>query len=210
VFLLGYALQDDDLENGAAQAAYLVVLRNLTFFKQKLAKSYGPRRSGLIDEIVLHGTESKRPQEESATYLQSVIGIHYFIGRDSGLAYRIVPDEYQSFHAGNPKGHAKVQDHNPRSIGIEMYQMDISVFKNDKSKLDFTDWQYQTVAMLCYHICHRWTIPRANIVSHGKINPEDRSPDEPRNFDWNRFNQDVDGISRSLVALLGADFALPR
>jgi hypothetical protein len=208
VFLLGSVVDDDDLDSVAAQAAYLVVLRNLTFFKQKLAKTFGPRRSGLIDEIVLHGTESKRPQEESATYLQGVTGIHYFIGRDTGLAYRIVPDEFQSFHAGNPQGHSNVKDHNPRSIGIEMYQMDISVFKNDKSKLDFTDWQYQTVAMLCYHICHRWTIPRANIVAHGKINPVDRSRDEPRNFDWGRFNLNLDNISRSLVALLGPDFAL--
>jgi N-acetyl-anhydromuramyl-L-alanine amidase AmpD len=210
MFLLGYVVDDDDLNSVAAQAAYLVVLRNLVFFKQKLAKSYGPRRTGLIDEIVLHGTESKGTQEQSATFLQSVHGIHYFIGRDSGLAYRIVPDEYQSRHAGNPNGWPTVQNHNPRSIGIEMYQKDISLFKNDASKLDFTDWQYQTVAMLCYHICHRWTIARTNIVGHGKINPKDRSPNEPRNFDWDHFNQNLDNISRSLVALLGNDFALPR
>jgi N-acetyl-anhydromuramyl-L-alanine amidase AmpD len=207
VFFLGDVY--DDLRDAAAQAVYIGVLRNLVFFKQKLAKSYGPPRT-VIDEIVLHGTESKASQEQSATYLQSVIGIHYFIGRDSGLAYRIVPDEYQSFHAGNPKHHSKVQDHNPKSIGIEMYQQDISVFKNDASKLDFTDWQYQTVAILCYHICHRWNIPRTNIVGHGEVNPVDRSPDEPRNFDWDRFNRNLDDTSSSLVGLLGPDFALPR
>jgi N-acetyl-anhydromuramyl-L-alanine amidase AmpD len=117
----------DDLRDAAAQAVYIGVLRNLVFFKQKLARSYGPRRA-IIDEIVLHGTESKGTQEQSATYLQGVHGIHYFIGRDSGLAYRIVPEEYQSAHAGNPKHHSTVQNHNPKSIGIEMYQQDISVF----------------------------------------------------------------------------------
>jgi N-acetyl-anhydromuramyl-L-alanine amidase AmpD len=188
---------------------YVGVLRNLVFFKQKLAKRYGPRRT-LIDEIVLHGTESIGTQEQSATYLQGVTGIHYFVGRDNGLAYRIVPEEYQSFHAGNPKHHSNVQDHNPKSIGIEMYQQDISVFKNDASKLDFTDWQYQTVAMLCYHICHRQNILRTNIVGHGEINPVDRSPNEPRNFDWDRFDRNLDNISGTLVGLLGPDFALPR
>jgi hypothetical protein len=33
-----------------------------------------------------------------------------------------------------------------------MYQKEISLFKGDASTLDFTDWQYDTVAMLCYHI----------------------------------------------------------
>jgi hypothetical protein len=212
VFLLGYVLQDDDLKDEAAQAKYVGVLQNLTFFKDKLAKAHGPQRTGLIDEIVLHGTESFGTQEQSATSLQNGAGIHYFIGRDTGLAYRIVPDEYQAFHAGikDPKKYPKLKDQNPRSIGIEMYQMDISVFKNDASKLDFTDWQYQTVAMLCYHICHRWLISRANIVGHGKVNPEERSPKEPRNFDWDCFNQNLDRIAHSLVTLFGMNFALPR
>ena len=119
MFLLGNML--DDLKDVATQAVYIGVLRNLVYFKQKLAASYGPSRT-TIDEIVLHGTESKGTQEQSATYLQGAIGIHYFIGRDNGLAYQIVPEDYQSFHAGNPKNHPNVQDHNPKSIGIEMYQ----------------------------------------------------------------------------------------
>jgi N-acetyl-anhydromuramyl-L-alanine amidase AmpD len=199
----------DEIKDVAATAVYVGALRNLFFFKKKLAKNYGPRRNN-IDELVLHGTESTGTQEQSSTYLQSVAGIHYFIGRDSGLAYLIVPDEYQSFHAGNPKGHRNVQDHNPKSIGIEMYQQDISVFKNNSSKLDFTDWQYETVSMLSYHVCHRWSIPRASIVGHGDINPVDRSPDEPRNFDWDRFNRNLNSLSNTMVNLLGAEFALPR
>jgi hypothetical protein len=106
----------DEIKDAAAMAVYIGVLRNLLSFKQKLAKNYGPRRNS-IDEIVLHGTESLGTQEQSATYLQGETAIHYFIGRDNGLAYQIVPEEYQSFHAGNPKGHPNVQDHNPKSIG---------------------------------------------------------------------------------------------
>jgi N-acetyl-anhydromuramyl-L-alanine amidase AmpD len=194
----------DNLKN---QAVYVGALRNLMLLKPKLAKRYGPRRSA-VDEIVLHGTESLGTSEASADYLQSVSGIHYFIGRDRPVGYLIVPEDYQSFHAGNPKGHSKVRDHNPKSIGIEMYQQDISVIKNDTSKLDFTDWQYETVSMLCYNICHRWNIPRANIVGHGEINPVDRSPNEPRNFDWGRFNCNLDNLSNTLTNLAGPEFAL--
>ena len=51
-----------------------------------------------------------------------------------------------------------------------MYQLDISMFKGDKSKLDFTDWQYGTVAMLVYDICHRLKIKRSMVVGHAQIN----------------------------------------
>jgi N-acetyl-anhydromuramyl-L-alanine amidase AmpD len=201
----------DDLKDAAHMAVYFGVLRNLMFFKQKPSTSYRSRGGVTIDEIVLHGTESKGTQAQSADSLASQTeSIHYFIGRDQGLAYIIVPEEYQAFHAGNPKHRAGVEDHNPRSIGIEMYQKDISLFKGDASKLDFTDWQYDTVAMLCYHICHRRGIARADIVGHGQINPVDRAKNEPRNFDWNTFNIKLDNISNTLVTLLGPEFELPR
>ena len=52
-------------------------------------------------EIVLHGTESLGTQEQSANSLATQTeSIHYFIGRDQGLAYIIVAEEYQAFHAG--------------------------------------------------------------------------------------------------------------
>jgi N-acetyl-anhydromuramyl-L-alanine amidase AmpD len=201
----------DEMKDTARMAVYFGVLRNLIFFRQKPSKSYKSRGGTIIDEIVLHGTESLGTQEQSANSLASQTeSIHYFIGRDQGLAYIIVSEEYQAFHAGNPYGHPNVEDHNPRSIGIEMYQQDISVFKGNTSKLDFTDWQYDTVSMLCYHICHRRGIARANIVGHGEINPVDRAKNEPRNFDWNKFNIKLDNISKTLVDSLGREFELPR
>lgn len=198
------------LEDAARRAVYIGFLRNLLFFKRKPGRSYASRHGTVIDEIVLHGTESKGTQEQSANALaNSVNSIHYFIGRDPGVAYLIVPEEYQAFHAGNPLKHPSVRDHNPRSIGIEMYQLDISVFKGNVSKLDFTDWQYETVSMLCYDICHRRSIPPSNIVGHGMINPVDRAKTEPRNFDWGRFNRNLDVLSKNLANLLGPEFALP-
>ena len=109
----------DELKDAARMAVYFGVLRNLIFFKQKPSTSYRSRGGVTIDEIVLHGTESLGTQEQSANSLATQTeSIHYFIGRDQGLAYIIVQEEYQAFHAGNPKHRAGVEDHNPRSIGI--------------------------------------------------------------------------------------------
>jgi N-acetyl-anhydromuramyl-L-alanine amidase AmpD len=164
----------------------------------------------VIDEIVLHGTESKASQEQSANYLASAndqgTSIHYFIGRDFGTLYAMVPEEKAAGHAGNPHKVHGVTDHNYRSIGIEMYQQDVSVFKGDASKLDFTDWQNDTVAMLVYDICFRRKIKRSMVVAHHTINSVERA--DPQNFDWVRFNRTIDRLSNTLSSQLGPDFAL--
>jgi N-acetyl-anhydromuramyl-L-alanine amidase AmpD len=198
----------ETIGEAARIAAYMATVRNLMFMTTKAATSFGSRSGTVIDEIVLHGTESLGTEDQSATYLTgtAVNSIHYFIGRDSSRLYSIVPEDKMAFHAGNPKKHPTVQDHNPRSIGIEMYQRDISVFKGDASKLDFTDWQYDTVAMLVYDIRRRRNISRDMVVAHHTINPIDR-PD-PRNFDWDRFNRQVDNISATLGNLLGPEYRL--
>ena len=48
----------------------------------------------------------------------------------------VVLEEKAAGHAGNPDAVPDVEDHNYGSIGIEMYQLDISMFECDKSKLD--------------------------------------------------------------------------
>ena len=113
----------DDIRDAARRAVYLAILPNLLVFKPKPSQSFSPRGGVATDEIILHGTESLATEEQSANYVASAAtSSHYFIGRTQGVAYSIVSEEVQAFHAGNPKGHATVQDHNARSIGIEMYQ----------------------------------------------------------------------------------------
>jgi N-acetyl-anhydromuramyl-L-alanine amidase AmpD len=197
----------DDIGDVARKATYIAVLRNLLSIKKKPGQHSASRGTTVIDEIVLHGTESKGTQEQSADSLTGMgNSIHYFIGRDQGLAYSIISEDLQAVHAGNPAHHPTVQNHNPRSIGIEMYQKDISMFKGDASKLDFTDWQYDTVAMLVYDIRRRRKIARDMVVGHSAINSIDRA--DPRNFDWSRFNRKVDEISSTLGRLLGPEFQL--
>ena len=162
----------------------------------------------VVDEIVLHGTESFGDQTASRNSLARSgedQSIHYWIGRDFGLLYSIVPENKQAFHAGNPKHHPTVENHNPRSSGIEMYQRDISILGNDASRLDFTDWQYDTVAMLVFDIRRRWNIKKEKVVAHKRINSEDRA--DPRNFDWDGFNRRIERIS-TIASLVGSGFAV--
>ena len=192
-------------------AEYALAVRNLVHMTQKPAQNIYARRGTVIDEIVLHGTESLRSPQESADYIASAnsagTSIHYWIGRDVGVLYAMVPEDKAAGHAGNPDGVAGVQDHNFRSISIEMYQKDISLFKGDKSKLDFTDWQYDTVAMLVYDICFRRKIKRNMVVGHKAINNVQRG--DPKGFDWNRFNRQIDAISQTLGTQIGPNLVLP-
>lgn len=189
--------------------AYALAVPNLIHMKQKPAAWVRPRGGTTLDEIVLHGTESNVSQVKSVDYLASKNtdkhSCHYWIGRDVGLLYQLAADDQMTAHAGNPDGKAGVQDHNPRSVGIEMYQWDPAVLRKKHLAVDFTDWQYDTVSQLCYDICRRNGIPRRNIVSHGTINP-DRG--DPQGFDWPRFRRLLDQISDRLGALLGDDFKL--
>jgi N-acetyl-anhydromuramyl-L-alanine amidase AmpD len=197
-------------EQAIGVARYAMALPNLIQMKQKPAKNVYSRAGTAIDEIVLHGTESHRSEAESADYIASAndqgTSIHYWIGRTFGVLYAMVPEDKAAAHAGNPHKVPGVQDHNYRSIGIEMYQLDISMFKGDKTKLDFTDWQYDTVAMLVYDICRRRNIRRSMVVAHHTINNVERA--DPRNFDWDRFNRQIDRISQTLASQLGPGFAL--
>jgi N-acetyl-anhydromuramyl-L-alanine amidase AmpD len=84
-----------------------------------------------------------------------------------------------------------------------MYQWDPDVLRQKKLPVDFTDWQYNTVAQLCYDICRRQRIKRDRIISHASINP-DRG--DPQGFDRKRFLGLLDQISGRLGGLLGADF----
>ncbi len=191
-------------------ALYAQALPNLLHMKLKPAKNVYSRGGTAIDEIVLHGTESKRSQEASADYIASAndagTSIHYWIGRDFGVLYAMVPEDKAAGHAGNPDGVAGVQNHNYRSIGIEMYQQDISMFKGDQSQLDFTDWQYDTVAMLVYDLCRRLKIKRSMVVGHKEINSVQRA--DPRNFDWARFNRKVDDVSSMMAIRFGPDYGI--
>ena len=180
------------------------ILPNLRLMKQKKGAYAYSRNGARIDEIVLHGTESLGTEQQSLDYLASSNGdfhsIHYWIGRSEGLLYAITPEVSLTYHAGNPKKHPTVQDHNKRSIGIEMYQVDPALTRKAGGTPDFTDWQYATIAQLVCDICLRKGIGFDMVVGHGQVNPIDRA--DPQGFDWDRFKRDLLFLSSRMSTLL--------
>ena len=191
-------------------AKYEFALPNLLSMKQKPGAYSASRGNRIVDEIVLHGTESLGTETQSLDYLSGANedshSIHYWIGRTSGLLYSITAEDKLTFHAGNPQKHPTVMDHNARSIGIEMYQVDPAVTRKAGGTPDFTDWQYDTVVQLVYDICHRKQIKRSMVVAHGTINPIDRA--DPQGFDWDRFRQALYFLSFRMGSTMGADYFL--
>jgi N-acetyl-anhydromuramyl-L-alanine amidase AmpD len=171
-----------------------LALPALVHMKQRDAKYSSPRNPAhTVDEIVLHATESGGDQTASLNYAAAAddrkVSCHYWIGRDQGLLYSMVPEERQAHHA---------EDHNRRSIGIEMYQL-------DGFKGDYTDWQYAAVSQLVYFIRWRWHIRREMVVPHSKLTVQ---RGDPKNFDWTRFNRLIDQLSSQVRTQLGEEYAL--
>jgi len=191
-------------------AKYEFALPNLLSMKQKPGAFGASRGHRIVDEIVLHGTESLGTETQSLDYLSGANedshSIHYWIGRTSGLLYSITAEDKLTFHAGNPKKHPTVMDHNARSIGIEMYQIDPAVTRKAGGTPDFTDWQYDTVVQLVYDICYRRKIKRSMVVAHGTINPIDRA--DPQGFDWDRFKQALWFLSSRMGGMMGPQYFL--
>src|SRR5215831_3051714 len=88
---------------------YRISLPNLSSMKQKPGAFAFSRGKTIVDEIVLHGTESLGTETQSLNYLASANAdkhsIHYWIGRTQSLLYSITPEDKQTPHAGNPKKH---------------------------------------------------------------------------------------------------------
>jgi N-acetyl-anhydromuramyl-L-alanine amidase AmpD len=189
-------------------AQYSLALPNLLSMKQKPG-AFGWGHT-IVDEIVLHGTESLGTETQSLNYLSSANkenhSTHYWIGRTQGLLYSITPEEKLTYHAGNPKKHPTVKDHNARSIGIEMYQADPAKTRKAGGTPDFSDWQYDTVVQLVYDICYRRKIKRSTVVAHGTINPIDRA--DPQGFDWDRFRQALYFLSFRMGSTMGTQYFL--
>ena len=122
-------------------------------------------------------------------------------------SYRQLIRKYHpDMHAGNPQKHPTVMDHNARSIGIEMYQVDPAVTRKAGGTPDFTDWQYDTVVQLVYDICYRRKIKRSMVVAHGTINPIDRA--DPQGFDWDRFRKALWFLSFRMGGAMGSQYFL--
>jgi hypothetical protein len=164
------------------------VLPNLLRTRSVAAHFQSSRGKAAITEVVIHSTDSGQPvYENTVQYLAwpkdgRDVSIHYIIGREAGQMVSMVPEEMKANQASL---------HNLRSIGIELWK-----FEKDKS--DYTDWQYETVAQLVYDILVRRKIPRKNVIGHGEFEASRRG--EPHGFDWPRFDDLLEAIDAQAKA----------
>lgn len=61
------------------------------------------------------------------------------------------------------------------------------------------------MSQLVYDIRWRWSIRQDMVVPHSKLTPQ---RGDPKQFDWNRFNQQITFLSLKALVTLGPDFAL--
>jgi N-acetyl-anhydromuramyl-L-alanine amidase AmpD len=160
-------------------------LPDLKYIQSVNARFRRRRPAGtVIDEIVIHDTDSKTTKfENTLRYLENpgdgrMVSIHFLIGREHGKIVAMVPEEERANHAPN---------HNARSIGIELWRR-----KGDTG--DFTDWQYKVLAQLVYDLIRRHRIRRTRIIGHGFFQRNRKG--EPHGFDWARLDDLLDDINR--------------
>jgi len=102
---------------------------------------------------------------------------HYMIGRD-GEILRLVPDEYQAWHAG-PSSFNGMANCNEFMFGIEL------IGSHNKP---FEYAQYESLAWLCYQLMDKYNIDPDWITRHSDIAPG-RKKDPGPSFDMDKMLQ---------------------
>jgi N-acetyl-anhydromuramyl-L-alanine amidase AmpD len=154
--------------------------------------------------VVLHGTEGP-----STNFYQVVRNLakktvaRYVIGKKRGQIARLIPDALRASHArvDSKCGNSEKGSHNDQTVGIELHY----VGENDTGA--FTDWQYDTVAQLCFELMMRFGLQRDEIVPHAHISDKRQGKEDPRDFDRNRFDKRIASIN-ARIGLLYPEFKL--
>lgn len=154
-------------------------------------------RAESIKYIVMHSTETERPAS-GPQIIQSWNnrglrhpGTPFMVDRD-GKIYITVDPQYGTVHVEPTR--AKWGVNNSNSIGIEMVR---------SGKQKYTKKQMQSTARLVAYLQDRYSIGNEKILSHGYVQPSDRT--DPVGFNWTDFNNQKDSLSRQMVAVDSAD-----
>lgn len=157
-------------------------------------RSDDPRDTQTIDTIVLHSLYNPRVSDRFS--IGAVVSIldaeqvssHYVIDRE-GILYRLVPDDYQAWHAGN----SQMPDPDGRS-GVNAFSIGIELIGDESS--GFTVAQYNTLAKLTTDLTSR--LPIRSLVTHQAIAPARKT--DPWGFSWKRLENELgEKIVRSLT-----------
>jgi len=122
--------------------------------------NFSSRQKRKIDMIVIHYTGSLRINGTVSWFQnpKSKVSAHYIIGRD-GRTIQTVKDEKKAWHAGVSYWENEFFM-NANSIGIELVGTESS---------DFTEYQYNSLFILCSYLIKKWNIPLNRIVGHEDI-----------------------------------------
>jgi N-acetylmuramoyl-L-alanine amidase len=150
--------------------------------------NHGPRRSDVIDTVVLHYTVLD--EVESLNRLcdpEAEVSAHYLIA-DDGRIFQLVAETERAWHAGVSYW-AGARDVNSRSVGIEL--------AND-GQSPFADSQLQALVWLLPRIMGAHGIRPANVVGHSDVAPGRKSDPGPH-FPWQSLAR------KGLAAFLSID-----
>lgn len=149
---------------------------------QRSSPNCGPRRDGLLPELVVIHHTAMRTAEAAADRLcdpAAEVSAHWLITEDGEL-WRLVDEEQRAWHAGAGSWRGR-GDVNSRSIGIELA---------NAGPLDgfppFPEPQMATLEMLLDGIGGRWGIGPAGVIAHSDMAPG-RKFDPGPSFDWRRL-----------------------
>ena len=131
-----------------------------------------------IKFIILHYTGMKKESTaiKKLSSLNSKVSCHYFI-KDNGRILTIVPNLYESWHAGISKW-KKIKSLNKYSIGIE-----INNPGHEHGYKSFSSKQIKSLKKLLKYLIKKFNISYKNVLGHSDI-AHDRKKDPGEKFPW--------------------------
>ncbi len=140
--------------------------------------NFEPRRSSIIDMLVLHYTGMKDGPTALARLCdaEAKVSAHYLIEED-GRVFSLVPEDLRAWHAGAASWRGET-DINSRSIGIELVNPG-----HEFGYGPFPETQIVALVELATDIIGRHPIPARNVVGHSDIAPT-RKQDPGELFPW--------------------------
>ncbi len=155
---------------------------------QHPSPNFEPRRSEVIDMLVLHYTGMRSGEEALARLCDAdaKVSAHYLVEED-GRVFALVPDGMRAWHAGASSWRGET-DVNSRSIGVEIVNPG-----HEFGYRPFPDAQIRAVIALCVHLLARHPIPPRNVVGHSDVAPT-RKTDPGELFPWERLKANGIGL----------------
>lgn len=177
IFFILFSFSSDSLMTNCNEINVIDKLTNWGYLKTI--------KSGrTVEAIIIHSSYNALSSDSFSLagvlqeYKNADVSPHYIIDRQ-GKVFRLVPDKYVAYHAGEsklPDGRTNV---NELSIGIEIINT-----KDDGP----TNAQYLSLAKLVR--CLKKRYPIKYILGHSDIAPDRKT--DPWQFDWERFNAMVE------------------